>query len=213
MIAILTVAFAGCSVWAWQYYAHRPGEQGRQPIASQPPIPSTPAPAAKLVGQTVNVAGVFAILVPGAWRASVSTAPSFTAIQFARPGSIDSLAYDSNAPAAVDYDGISAWDGLTEHFYVRAITSASQAFDPARHAQVISEPFTFNDGTIGIKYSVTKTAAEAQQWGGLLKDDSWHGRVYSYQKDGSTVEAHLAYYPSTNIDHAVFERVAATITK
>ena len=179
---------------------------------TQQPSPKTVAKTPQpLAGEEVNVADNFHILVPGGWRASVSTQPTFLAIQYARPGQINSLIYDAKQSANIDYSGIPTWSGLTEHFYVRAITSPSQAFNPASHAEVTSDSFTFADGTVGKKYSVTKHATEAQKWGGLLKDNEWYGRVYVYAKDGKTVEAHLAYYPSTAIDSAFFEKVAATI--
>ena len=173
--------------------------------------PPAEEPMDQLTGEKISVGDKFHILVPSGWRASVSTQPTFLAVQFARPGQIESLVYNKAQPAAVDYNGIPAWNGLTEHFYVRAITVPSQAFNPASHAEVMSEPFTFSDGTIGKKYLVTKHAAEAQKWGGLRKDDVWYGRVFVYPKGEMTVEAHLAFYPSTKIDQKLFEKVAATI--
>ena len=180
-------------------------------VKSKPTAPPTEELTDQLTGEKISVSDKFHILVPGGWRASVSTQLSFLAVQFARPGQLESLVYDKAQPATVDYDGIPAWSGLTEHFYVRAITAPSQAFNPANHAEVTSEPFTFNDRTVGKKYLVTKHAAEAQKWGGLLKDDVWYGRVFIYPKGETTVEAHLAFYPSTNIDQKLFEKVAATV--
>lgn len=187
-----------------------------QPSATVGSKSKTTAPPAEesadqLIGETISIGDKFHILVPGRWRASVSTQPTFLAVQFARPGQIGSLVYDKTQQAAVDYDGIPAWNGLTEHFYVRAITASAQTFNPADHAEVTSEAFTFNDGTVGKKYLVTKHATEAQKWGGLLKDDVWYGRVFVYSKGETTVEAHLAFYPSTKIDQKLFEKVAATI--
>lgn len=180
-------------------------------VKSKPTAPPTEELTDQLTGEKISVGDRFHILVPGGWRASVSTQSSFLAVQFARPGQLESLVYDKAQPATVDYNGIPAWNGLTEHFYVRTITAPSQAFNPANHAEVTSEPFTFNDGTVGKKYLVTKHAAEAQKWGGLLKDDVWYGRVFIYPKGETTVEAHLAFYPSTNIDQKLFEKVAATV--
>lgn len=166
-----------------------------------------------IVGKTISVGEVFKVTVPGGWRASVSSNKTFLAVQFARPSQLESLVYDPDAQAIVDYGGIPAWNGLTEHFYIRAITDASQAFNLEKHEEVTSESFLFNDGTTGTKYSVTKHAAEAQKWGGLQKDSEWFGRVYVYKKDDILVEAHLAYYPSTKIDTSFFEKVAQTIAK
>ncbi len=194
------------------------------PVPKQPPIvtndiqkkamaPVVQQPVEEaLVGEKINVGNRFHILVPGGWRASVSQQATFLAVQYARPNQLHTLVYDKQKPATVDYDGIPAWGGLTEHFYVRAITVPSQAFNPADHAEVTAEQFTFNDGTQGKKYLVTKHAVEAQKWGGLLKDDKWYGRVFVYSKGDMLVEAHLAFYPSANIDEATFEKVAATIT-
>lgn len=153
----------------------------------------------------------FSILVPHGWSASVSTQPQFIALQYARPGKLESLVYDPQKSAVIDYNGIPAWSGLTEHFYVRYITDPSQAFDPSDHLEVSMDSFTFNDGTVGKLYSVTKHEAEARKWGGLLKDAVWNGRVFLYQKDGKTIEAHLAWYASTNIDDEFYKSVAKTI--
>lgn len=163
-------------------------------------------------GQSASIGSFFSTNVPNGWRASISEQTSFLGVQFARPGQIESLKYDPAIPAMIDHNGIPSWSGLTEHFYIRAITAPSQAFKPADHAEVTSEPFTFKDGTTGQKYKVTKHAEEARRWGGLLKDTEWYGRVYVYQKNGKAVEAHLAFYPSTKIDEAFFEKVAGSIT-
>ena len=72
----------------------------------------------------------------------------------------------------------------------------------------------FGDGTstwTKLNYINTVTADEATQWGGLLKDDRWFGKVYSYERDGKIVEAHLAHYPSTKIDIDFFAKVARSI--
>ena len=211
-IATLTMGLIGAGLYYRTSVAPQTPAASTKITSPQP----TPASATKtpepLAGEKVSVTDNFQILVPGGWRASVSTQPTFLAIQYARPGQINSLVYDAKQPAHVDYDGIPAWNGLTEHFYVRAITSSPQAFNSAAHAEVTSDSFTFTDGTIGKKYSVTKHATEAQKWGGLLKDSEWRGRVYVYEKNDKTIEAHLAYYPSTAIDPAFFEKIAATIS-
>lgn len=168
-------------------------------------------PKVAYVGREIAVTDKFTVKIPNGWRASVSTAPSFLGIQFARPSKLETLVYDANKQPVVDYDGIPAWNGLTEHFYIRAMTNTSQNFNPASHAEVTSEKFTFEDGTTGQKYLVTKHATEARKWGGLLKDDVWYGRVYVHEKDGTRTEAHLAYYPSTKIDESFFDKVAKTI--
>lgn len=190
----------------------------RQNPKPQPPTPSVsatasaqPTPSPTYAGKDVSIQDGFTVTVPGGWRASVSTNPSFLGMQFARPGQLESLAYNASAQAAIDYNGIPTWSGLTEHFYIRRITTASQAFVPSRHAQVTSEPFTFSDGTAGTLYKVTKNATEAKQWGGLLKDNEWYGRVFIYERDGKSVEAHLAFYPSTKIDTTFYEKVAKSI--
>lgn len=213
--AAITIAVGIWGVWVYRGQTTAP-EPTVQPSTtastkSKPTAPPAEEPTDQLTGEKISVGDKFHILVPGGWRASVSTQPTFLAVQFARPGQIGSLVYDKAQPAAVDYNGIPAWNGLTEHFYVRAITAPSQAFNPASHAEVTSEPFTFSDGTVGKKYLVTKHTAEAQKWGGLLKDDEWYGRVFVYTRGETTVEAHLAFYPSTKIDEALFEKVAATI--
>ena len=179
------------------------------PVSSEPA--PTPSPAEDYIGQEIAVGNEFKVKVPNGWRASVSTQPSFLAIQFARPGQLELLAYNKAATPEVDYDGIPPWGGLTEHFYIRSITSASQAFKPADHAEVTQEQFTFADGTIGTKYSVIKHAAEAERFGGLLKGSEWYGRVFVYEKGNKRIEAHLAYYPSTKIDAAFYAAVSRTL--
>jgi len=217
-ISVCAVIITASALGVWAYRSKTPAPQpsaspsAAASIKSKTATPTAKEPVEQLVGETISVGDTFHILVPGGWRASVSTQPSFLAVQFARPGQLESLVYSKDQPAAVDYNGIPAWNGLTEHFYVRAITASSQSFNPANHAEVTSEPFMFNDGTVGKKYLVTKHAAEAKKWGGLLKDDAWYGRVFVYSKGETTVEAHLAFYPSTKIDEKMFEKVAATIT-
>jgi hypothetical protein len=173
---------------------------------------STPTATPKsYAGVQTSVADAFHIKVPGGWKASVSTSPSFTAIMFARPNQLQTLVYDATSQPAVDYDGIPSWGGLTEHFFVLAPTSANQ-FDPSAHQEISSEPFTFDDGTAGQKYYVVKHADEAKKWGGLLKDTEWQGRTYIYERDGERVEAHIAIYPSSTIDIPFYESVVRTIT-
>lgn len=220
-LTVISIAIIGLVV----FLVTRPSM--RQPASSQnasstkepisPPKtsePTTPeAPAKAYIGTVTKIADNFSVSVPNGWRASVSSNPTFLAVQFARPGEIESLTYQPATPPAVDYGGIPAWDGLTEHFYIRKITSASQSFTPSAHREVTAEPFIFDDGTAGTKYSVTKHAEEAKTYGGLLKDNEWYGRVYVYKDGDTTIEAHLAYYPSTKITPAFFESVAQSIAK
>ena len=109
-------------------------------------------PAEAYVGQIATVKDGFRVKVPGGWRASISTDSSFLAIQFARPGQLESLVYDRGAAPRIDNDGIPAWGGLTEHFYIRRITDASQKFNPNSHDEVTAEMMTFDDGTDGQRY-------------------------------------------------------------
>lgn len=194
-------------------------------ISTQPTVKTTPTVDTKEIpaevsqpeavqayeGKNVTISNGFMVSVPNNWRASVSTQVSFLGIQFARPGKLESLVYNAAIQPVIDYDGIPSWGGLTDHFYIRRITSPSQAFSPADHAEVTSQPFTFKDGVVGTKYSVTKHATEAQKYGGLLKDSEWYGRVFVYTKGDTTVEAHLAYYPSTKIEPGFYEKVASSI--
>lgn len=175
---------------------------------------ATPAPARdeEYQGKITSVAGVYDIKVPNGWKASISTNRTFLALMFARPNQLESLLYNKEGTAEIDQNGIPAWGGLTEHFYVRSMTATSQNFQPSNHSEVITEQFTFQDGTIGTKYLVTKHASEAKKYGGLLKDNEWYGRVYVYEKDNSRIEAHLAFYPSTRIDEKFYEQVAKTIS-
>lgn len=130
---------------------------------------------------------------------------------FARPQKLDTLSYNASTPPSVDTNGIPSWSGLTEHFYIRYVSTA-QSFNPANHQEVSSEQFTFDDGTIGTKYFVVKHAAEAAQYGGLIKDDEWQGRTYIYEKDNRRVEAHLAVYPSSGYDIDFYEHVVRTVS-
>ena len=161
-------------------------------------------------GVVTDIAGTFSIKVPNGWRASVSENPSFLAIMFARPNQLGSLAYNTKNTPVIDRDGIPAWNGLTEHFFVIAPTT-SQAFNPEAHLEVSAQPFAFSDGTTGQNYYVVKHEDEARKWGGLQKDAEWQGRTYIYEKDGKRIEAHLALYPSTNISIPFYEDVIRTL--
>lgn len=177
--------------------------------SKQEPAESKPDKA--YTGQLVTVADTFTISVPNGWKASVSNAGSFRAIMFARPEQLNTLVYDAKQAPAVDTNGIPAWDGLTEHFFV-LVPNAGKEFSPSSHREITSEPFTFNDGTVGTKYYVVKHAEEAAQYGGLLRDNEWQGRTYIYEKNGKHIEAHLALYPSSKVDKSFYESVVRTIT-
>ncbi len=170
---------------------------------------NTPEPYA---GTKTTVAGQFTVTVPNGWSASISEIPSFTAIMFGRPEHLGDLVYQADTEPQVNRDGITAWSGLTEHFFIRMPQNQSQAFDPTEHLEISSEPFTFDDGTVGQKYYVVKHADEAKKWGGLLRDNEWQGRTYIYEKDGKRVEAHLALYPSSSFDIPSAESVARSVT-
>lgn len=172
----------------------------------------TPSEEPAYTGEPQRIADRFTVTIPDNWSASISTNPGFIAIMFARPNQLSSLVYQSGTPARVDQNGIPAWSGLTEHFFILAAEPA-QAFDPADHQNVTSRSFVFDDGTVGTAYVVTKYADEAQIWGGLLKDDHWIGQTYIYQKDNQRIEAHVARYPSSDIDIALYEQVIASITR
>ena len=174
-----------------------------------PESPSTHTPTYQ--GQQTTVAGIFSIKVPDGWQASISESANFTAIMFARPEQLSTLTYTPGTPATIT-SVIAAWNGLTEHFFVRTPRTSSQSFNPSDHQEITSEPFTFDDGTTGTKYYVVKHAAEAQKWGGLLRDTEWQGRTYLYKKGDTQVEAHLALYPSSNVDIVFYESVIKSIT-
>ena len=190
-------------------------------ISEPAPIPAPAAPAKKeprpvapkdaYSGVKTNVANVFSVKVPDGWRASTSDSASFTAIIFAQPEQLGTLAYTPGTPPTIT-SGIAAWNGLTEHFFVRAPRTSSQSFNPGDHQEITSEPFAFDDGTTGTKYYVVKHATEAQKWGGLLRDTEWQGRTYVYKKGDVQVEAHLALYPSHTIDIAFYESVIKSVS-
>jgi len=213
MVIVLVLIIIGASVWLIVATAVRGNGHTTKQQPSSSSSASSPAvtPVPEMRTTPVSVGGAFTVAIPNGWTARVSTSQTFMTIQVGTPNAIEALRYNENTPASIDYSGIPSWSGLTEHFYVRQITQQSQAFDPKAHANVTTETFAFKDGTTGTKYSVTKDAAEAKKWGGLLKDTGWHGRVYSYAKGGTIIEAHLAYYPSTKIDHATFETIARSI--
>ncbi len=167
-------------------------------------------PAEAYEGVEETVANAFTVKVPNGWKASIADTGSFQAIMFARPEQLNSLVYDANAQPIVDRNGIPAWNGLTEHFFIRFV-QPSQAFNPANHQEVSSESFTFDDGTVGTKFYVLKHAAEAQAYGGLLRDSEWQGRTYIYEKNGMRIEAHLALYPSSSIDKDLYETIVRSI--
>lgn len=164
----------------------------------------------KYQGQNTVVANSFQVTVPNGWVVSVSSAPSFTAIMFSRPNQLGDLVYQKETTPTIDYNGIAAWSGLTEHFFIVAPASGKE-FNPSLHQQVASETFTFDDGIIGQKYTVTKDANDARAWGGLLRDDHWIGQTYIYSNGGKTIEAHLARYPSSTIDVSFYEEVVRSI--
>ena len=180
--------------------------------SSGTPQQDTPTqPAEPYKGEAVPIADSFAIKIPNGWAASISNKTSFLGVMFARPNQLESLVYNADTPPAIDQQGIPAWNGLTEHFFVITPT-ASRQFNPNDHLEITSEPFTFNDGTVGTRYYVIKHTSEAKKWGGLQKDTEWQGRTYIYEKDGKKIEAHLALYPSTKISIPFYESVIRTLS-
>jgi len=169
----------------------------------------TQQPTESYRGQDVTISEKFTVKVPNGWSAYKSTRANFTAIMFAKPNQLTSLVYSADSAPTIS-EGIASWSGLTEHFFILAPTSTQQ-FDPADHQEVSSEPFTFNDGVIGKEYSVLKHEEEAKKWGGLQKDTEWQGRTYIYENGGPRIEAHLALYPSTQIDLDLYEQVVRSI--
>lgn len=210
LLAVVLVSTAGYGA----YLAITPSTTPAvAPAPQEMPQPQadTPEEPKAYLGLSQQVGEAFSVRVPNGWNASISLNPTFMAIMFASPGAIASLTYNETIPASVG-TGIAPWSGLTEHFFILAPT-ASAHFDPAEHEQVTETSFTFDDGTVGTKYTVIKGAEEAKKWNGLLKDTEWQGRVYVYETAAGRVEAHLAIYPSTSIDLAFFEDVARTITQ
>lgn len=211
LLTALTLTVAGACLWL--FVASIATQEPAVANGSQMPIKTNPKanPHPTIKTSPVTVGSTFAVNVPNGWSARVSTQQDFIAIQVGTPGTIDKLTYNETQPPVIDYSGIPSWNGLTEHFYIRAITKSSQTFNPQPHARVAQSAFVFDDGTSGTLYSVTKDQSEAQKWGGLLKDSEWYGRVFVYKTETTTIEAHLAYYPSTKIDTKMFEQVARSI--
>lgn len=210
LIVTVTLAVAALSFMLFQFgRSSAPPDTETLAVASEPP--ETIVPTEAFIGQETLVGDAFIVTVPNGWTASISTSQSFLAIMFARPQKLQTLVYSATTPPTIDSNGIPAWGGLTEHFYIRSV-SAAQSFNPAAHQEVSSEPFIFDDGTVGTKFFVVKHAAEATRYGGLLKDDEWQGRTYIYERDGRRVEAHLALYPSSEHDIEFYEEVVRSIT-
>ncbi len=170
---------------------------------------ATQQPTEAYRGRDVTISEKFTVKVPNGWSAYTSTRANFTAIMFAKPNQLASLVYSADTPPTIG-EGIASWSGLTEHFFILAPTSTQQ-FDPADHQEVSSESFNFDDSTTGEKYYVVKHAEEAKKWGGLQKDTEWQGRTYVYENGGPRIEAHLAVYPSTQIDLQFYEQVVRSI--
>lgn len=211
----LAILLALCAFGMLTFISFRASQHTTVTMPDRKSEPSTeeiaPKDKTSYTGQPITVANTFTVKVPNGWTASTSEATTFTAIMFAQPEQLGTLSYTPGTPATIN-SGIAAWNGLTEHFFVRTPHSGSQAFNPSDHQEITAEPFTFDDGTTGTKYYVVKHATEAQKWGGLLRDTEWHGRTYVYKKDGVQVEAHLALYPSHTIDVAFYESVIKSIT-
>ena len=182
------------------------------PATNTTATPETPQdkPTEPYQGVLTPVAGQFSIKVPNGWTASISQSPAFTAILFSKLNELDTLTYNASSVPVITTGGAPNWDGLTEHFFV-LLPASSQRFNPSAHREISSTTFQFNDGHIGTKYDVVKHAEEAASWGGLKKDTEWQGRTYIYNVDGQQIEAHLALYPSSNIDIPFYEEVVRTI--
>ena len=212
IVVVLFVITCSLALFKYFQYTNQP-----TPIASEiapnnttaSTSPSVP-PIEPYQGEVIPVANSFSVKTPGGWTASISNNANFLAIMFARPNKLESLVYNANTAPIVDQLGIPAWNGLTEHFYIIAPTGSRQ-FNPNSHLEITSEPFTFNDETVGTRYLVLKHANEAKKWGGLQKDTEWQGRTYIYEKDGKHIEAHLAVYPSSAIDINFYENVVKTL--
>lgn len=211
LLTMLVLTVIGACLWL--FIASTVTQEPAAMNGNPKPVITSPKANPRPVVKTspVTVGSTFAVNVPNGWSARVSTQQDFIAIQIGTPGTIDKLIYNETQSPAIDYSGIPSWNGLTEHFYIRAITKPSQTFNPQSHARVTQSAFVFDDGTPGTLYSVTKDQSEAQKWGGLLKDSEWYGRVFVYKTETTTIEAHLAYYPSTKIDTKMFEQVARSI--
>jgi len=216
VIVILSVGLVlTCSLLVFRYY-RQPTGQSVPHSSEKTPTSTAPSQSTSVeliepyTGEIVPVSNRFSVKTPNGWTASISNTTNFLAIMFARPNQLESLVYNAEKTPLIEQQGIPAWNGLTEHFFIIA-PEASRAFNPANHLEITSEPFTFNDGTIGIKYFVVKHASEANKLGGLQKDTEWQGRTYIYEKDGKHIEAHLALYPSSTIDIEFYENVVKTL--
>lgn len=212
LFVIINVAVIAYLFFIGQNNVPKTSPVSNSPITSpdSPMQPENKPVETKYMGAVTNIADSFSVKVPNGWSASISTTPSFVAIMFSRPNNLGSLVYAADSLPSIDRSGIAAWNGLTEHFFILA-PKANLRFNPADHQEVSSEPFVFDDGHNGQKFYVVKRAAEAQKWGGLQKDSEWEGRTYIYEKGDDRIEAHLALYPSTDIDVAFFEKVIRTI--
>ncbi len=215
LVAISTILLIGIAIY---FLATSPDNQNNTSSITPPKskedtvvTSKTTVPPKAYEGKVTTIGDELKIKIPNGWTASVSSSTNFLAVMFARPGQLESLIYNPDKPPAVDYNGIPAWSGLTEHFYIRQMTTPSQNFAPGDHDEVSSKKFTFDDNTTGKKYMVTKRTPEANKYGGLQKDAKWHGRVFVYEKDSKRVEAHLAFYPSSKIDEIFYEKVAKSI--
>ena len=210
----LAILLALCAFGILAFIYFRPAQHTTVMMPDRKSEPSSeeiaPKDKTSYAGQPITVANTFTVKVPNGWTASTSEATTFTAIMFASPEHLQSLVYNESINPTVQ-SGIAPWSGLTEHFFILAPKPSSQ-FNAADHQEVTSEPFTFDDGTAGTKYYVVKHAAEAQKWGGLLRDNEWQGRTYIYKNGDHQVEAHLALYPSHSVDIAFCESVIRSIT-
>ena len=211
----LTILLA---LWAFgilAFISFRPAQHTTVMMPDRKSEPSSeeiaPKDKTSYAGQPITVANTFTVKVPNGWTASISEATTFTAIMFAQPEQLGTLSYTPGTPATIT-SGIAAWNGLTEHFFVRTPRTSAQSFDSASHQEITAESFTFDDGTAGTKYYVVKHAGEAQKWGGLLRDNEWQGQTYIYKNGDHQVEAHLALYPSHSVDIAFCESVIRSIT-
>ena len=213
LLLVILVLLVAAGLLAATIFNHGSQQKSSVPKTEKPMniAAEDTAPAEVYAGKNEAIADVFSVNIPNGWKASIADTGSFQAIMFARPEQLSSLAYSKPAQPIVDRGGIPAWSGLTEHFYIRSV-QASQKFDSSIHKEVSSQPFTFNDGTLGTMYYIVKHTEEAKQYGGLLRDDEWQGRVYVYEKNGIHVEAHLALYPSSTVDTPFYESVVRSIT-
>jgi len=210
LLLVLLLIIGGLAAFALTRPEEPPRDYISQPNQGNPTPQPTEQPNEEYEGEKIDITSHVSIKVPNGWSATLSHDPTFTALMFARTDELTSLDYDADADTTITNSGISLSSGLAEHFFI-LVPTASQRFSETQHREVSSESFTFDDGHKGIKYYVVKHEAEAQQWGGLQKDSEWQGRTYIYEKGDTRVEAHLAKYPSTNIDINFFEKVVKTL--